>query len=148
MSSLKRLLRISAAGRVGGVCVGIAEYLETDVVLVRLAWVVLSIVPGAFIGGALAYLAAWILLPDSPMPATSGDGRRHVRRSATNRKIAGVCGGLAEYFNVDPTVVRLVWVIFTIVPGAIVFGVLAYLVAWFITPEDPVPGVVSAPSAA
>ena len=71
MSAPKRLLRRSAAGRIGGVCAGIAEYLDTDVALVRLAWVVLSIVPGAFIGGALVYLVAWILIPDSPEPAAT-----------------------------------------------------------------------------
>ena len=148
MSAPKRLLRRSAAGRMGGVCAGIAEYLDTDVVLVRLAWVVLSIVPGAFIGGALVYLAAWILIPDSPDPVAADAGARRLHRSVSDRKIAGVCGGLAEYFGVDPTVVRLVWAIATIVPGAIVFGILAYLVAWFIMPESPVAGVVPTPSAA
>jgi len=148
MSAPKRLLRRSAAGRIGGVCAGIAEYLDTDVALVRLAWVVLSIVPGAFIGGALVYLAAWLLIPDSPEPVTTDGRARRLHRSVSDRKIAGVCGGLAEYFAVDPTLVRLVWAIATIVPGAIVFGILAYLVAWFIMPESPVPGVVTTTSAA
>ena len=148
MSAPKRLLRRSAAGRIGGVCAGIAEYLDTDVALVRLAWVVLSIVPGAFIGGALVYLVAWILIPDSPEPAATDASARRLHRSVSDRKIAGVCGGLAEYFAVDPTLVRLVWAIATIVPGAIVFGILGYLVAWFIMPESPVPGVVTTTSAA
>jgi phage shock protein PspC (stress-responsive transcriptional regulator) len=148
MSSPKRLVRISAAGRLGGVCAGLAEYLDTDVVLVRLVWVVLSIVPGALIGGALAYLAAWVLIPDSPLPAAARGERRQLKRSTTDRKIAGVCGGLADYFGVDSTVVRLAWVIGTIVPGAIVFGIVAYLVAWFITPEESATGIVTTPSAA
>jgi phage shock protein PspC (stress-responsive transcriptional regulator) len=130
------------------VCAGIAEYLDADVALVRLAWVVLSIIPGAFIGGALVYLAAWILVPDSPEPMTTDADTRRLHRSVSDRKIAGVCGGLAEYFGVDPTLVRLVWVIGTIVPGAIVFGILAYLVAWFIMPERPVPGVVTTTTSA
>lgn len=148
MTAPKRLLRRSVAGRVGGVCAGIAEYFDTDVTLVRLAWVVLSIVPGAFIGGALAYLAAWILVPDSPQPVTTDANAHRLHRSISDRKIAGVCGGLAEYFGVDPTVVRLIWAIGAIVPGAIVFGILAYLVAWFITPEGPAVAVVSTPSQA
>jgi phage shock protein PspC (stress-responsive transcriptional regulator) len=45
-----------------------------------------------------------------------------------------VCGGLGEYFGVDPTLVRVVAVILAIYPGAVVLGVLAYLVAWFIIP--------------
>ena len=148
MSAPKRLLRKSADGRIGGVCAGIAEYLDTDVALVRLAWVVLSIVPGVFIGGALAYLAAWVLVPDSPGRVATDATARRLHRSISDRKIAGVCGGLAEYFGVDPTLVRLLWAIATIVPGAVVFGILAYLVAWFIMPEKPVPGVATTTSAA
>ena len=52
-----------------------------------------------------------------------------LRRSSTNRKLAGVCGGLGEYFGVDPTLVRLAWVILVFCFGT---GILAYLVALFI----------------
>ena len=55
--------------------------------------------------------------------------------SATNSKIAGVCGCIAEYLDVDPTVVRLIWLVLSIVPGGIVGGVVAYLVAWIIIPK-------------
>jgi phage shock protein C len=55
--------------------------------------------------------------------------------SATDSKIAGVCGGIAEYLDVDPTVVRLIWLVLSIVPGGIVGGVVAYLVAWIIMPK-------------
>lgn len=48
--------------------------------------------------------------------------------------IAGVCGGLGEYMDVDPTLIRLIWVTLTIFTG-IVFGVLIYLFAWIIIPE-------------
>jgi phage shock protein C len=133
---MNRLFRVPAEGRVAGVCAGIAQYLGVDVTLVRLAWIVLSIVPGALIGGALAYLAAWLLMPVSWEPL-SPPARPRLTRSATDRKIAGVCGGLAEYFAVDPTAVRVAVVILSIYPGAIVFGVMAYLIAWLITPSGP-----------
>lgn len=55
-------------------------------------------------------------------------------RSGKNRILAGVCGGIAEYFDIDPAVVRLVVVLFTLAGGA---GVVAYIVAWIIIPEDP-----------
>ena len=55
-------------------------------------------------------------------------------RSKKNRIIAGVCGGLGEYFKIDPTVVRLLWVLFSLSGGA---GVLAYIIAWIIIPEEP-----------
>lgn len=55
-------------------------------------------------------------------------------RSKTNRIIAGVCGGLGEYFNIDPTIVRLIWILFSLAAGA---GVLVYIIAWLIVPEQP-----------
>ncbi len=54
-------------------------------------------------------------------------------RSRNNRMIFGVCGGLGEYFDIDPTLVRLVWLLFAFW-GA---GILAYLIAWIIIPEEP-----------
>ncbi|MFH1126795.1 MAG: PspC domain-containing protein [archaeon] len=54
-------------------------------------------------------------------------------RSRKNRMIAGVCGGIAEYFDIDPTLVRLAWILVTFAGGA---GLLAYLIAWIIVPEE------------
>ena len=62
----KRLTRSSTDYKLGGVCGGVAEYLDTDPTLVRLIAVVLAIVPGCFLGGVLAYLAAWFIVPKSP----------------------------------------------------------------------------------
>jgi len=53
-------------------------------------------------------------------------------RSKTNRIIAGVCGGLGEYFNIDPTIVRLIWILFSLALGA---GIITYIIAWLIIPE-------------
>ena len=55
-------------------------------------------------------------------------------RSAYDKKIAGVCGGIAEYFNIDSTIVRLILVAFCLMGGA---GVLLYIIAWIIMPERP-----------
>lgn len=57
---------------------------------------------------------------------------KKLRKSSVNKKLCGVCGGIAEYFNMDPTVVRLLWVLFSIAGGA---GVLAYIIAAIIMPE-------------
>jgi phage shock protein C len=46
--------------------------------------------------------------------------------SDSDKKIAGVCGGIAEYLDVDPTIVRLIWVALSVVPGGFVGGALAY----------------------
>ena len=48
------------------------------------------------------------------------------------RKLCGVCGGIAEYFNIDPTVVRLLWLLLVLFAGT---GILAYIVAAIIMPE-------------
>lgn len=52
-------------------------------------------------------------------------------RSQTDKMIAGVCGGIAEYFGIDSTLVRLGWVLFTFAGGS---GILAYIIAWIIMP--------------
>lgn len=133
----QRLERIPTQGKLAGVCAGIAVYLQTDVVLVRAVWILLSLVPGALIGGVLAYAAAWLLMPVSDAVAVPALAKR-VARPHWDRKIAGVCAGLARYFDLDVTVVRLLWVVLSIYPGAIILGVIAYAIAWFIIPSDPV----------
>lgn len=60
---------------------------------------------------------------------------RRLVRSKRDRKIAGVCGGLAEYLHVDPTAVRLGWVLLTLFPGTLPIGLIGYLLAWLIMPE-------------
>lgn len=54
--------------------------------------------------------------------------------SETDKKIAGVCGGIAEYFGIDSTLVRLAWVLASIFLTAFIGGVIAYLIAWAIIP--------------
>jgi phage shock protein PspC (stress-responsive transcriptional regulator) len=54
-------------------------------------------------------------------------------RSTTDRKIAGVCAGLGEYFKVDPTLVRLIFVVLALAGGP---GVLLYIILWMVMPED------------
>src|SRR5690348_14291831 len=61
--------------------------------------------------------------------------RKQLLRSRTNSKIAGVCGGIAEYFDIDPTLVRLMWAIFSIIPGCLGGGIIAYLALWIIVPK-------------
>ncbi len=55
--------------------------------------------------------------------------------SETDKKVGGVCGGIAEYFNIDSTVVRLVWLFALIMGGT---GFLAYLIAWIVIPRRTV----------
>jgi phage shock protein C len=60
---------------------------------------------------------------------------RRLYRSRTNKVIAGVCGGLAEYFNVDPVIIRIIAFIL-LLPGGLP-GLLPYLVLWLVVPLKP-----------
>ena len=55
-------------------------------------------------------------------------------KSKTDKKLCGVCGGLAEYLNVDPTVIRLIWVFAALFAGC---GLLAYIIAALVIPQQP-----------
>ena len=55
-------------------------------------------------------------------------------RSQSDRMIAGVCAGLAEYFAIDPTLMRLGFALLTVFGGS---GLLAYIIMWFVVPEEP-----------
>ena len=59
---------------------------------------------------------------------------RRLYRSRSNRMLAGVCGGLANYFNIDPTIVRVLFVLLAL-PGGVP-GTLVYLLLWVLIPEE------------
>ena len=59
---------------------------------------------------------------------------RRLYKSNANKMVAGVCGGIAEYFGIDPTLVRLGWVLFCALGGS---GILAYIIAAIVIPGKP-----------
>jgi len=59
---------------------------------------------------------------------------RKLYRSKTNRQLAGVCGGLAEYFNLDATLIRVLFVVLAVLGGS---GVVLYAALWIIVPREP-----------
>ena len=62
------------------------------------------------------------------------DQTRKLYRSSTDRKLAGVCGGLAQYLNVDATLIRVLFIVLTVLGGA---GILIYVAMWVIVPQEP-----------
>lgn len=60
--------------------------------------------------------------------------KKRLYKSNTDKKLDGVCAGIAEYFGVDPTVIRLAWVLFTCLGGS---GILAYIICMIVFPEKP-----------
>ena len=61
--------------------------------------------------------------------------QKKLYRSTTDKKIGGVCGGIAEYFNIDSTLIRLAFVALILFVGG---GLLAYIICWLVIPENPV----------
>lgn len=57
---------------------------------------------------------------------------KRLTRSRANRGIAGVCGGIAEYYGWDPTIVRVAWIVLTLLGGS---GILLYLIFWLVMPD-------------
>ncbi|TAL86218.1 MAG: PspC domain-containing protein [Rhodanobacter sp.] len=59
---------------------------------------------------------------------------KRLYRSRQDRALAGVCGGIATYFGWDPTLVRVGWILLTLMGGS---GILLYLIMWVVMPEAP-----------
>lgn len=81
-----------------------------------------------------------------PQPSAEGESEpeeaasekppvRRLYRSLRNRKIAGICGGLGDYLNVDPTLIRVLWILLILYGGA---GILFYLILWVVVPQEPI----------
>ncbi len=64
----------------------------------------------------------------------NGNGTKALMRNQKGRMLAGVCAGFADYFDVDVTLVRVIWAVLSIITGGA--GVLAYLAAWVIIPAE------------
>lgn len=59
---------------------------------------------------------------------------KRLYRSRYEKKLGGVCAGLARYFEIDVSLVRLIWILLAVFYGS---GILAYLLAWIVIPEEP-----------
>ncbi len=83
-------------------------------------------------------------------PSAAPRQQKRLMRSSTDCKLGGVCGGIAEYLDVDSTIVRLIWVVLILFPFPLIPAVLGYFVAWLVIPQapPPIPVEVSAQPAA
>lgn len=138
----RRLYRSTTNKSIAGVLGGFAEYLDIDPALLRVVYVLVTFFTG-ILPGALAYLVAWMVMSEAPVGEAQyrveqpAPRNKRLMRSWRDRKWAGVCGGLGEYLDVDPTVIRIIWVVLSIVPGSIIGGLIVYLIAWMVMPEAP-----------
>lgn len=130
----KRLYRDTKKGILGGVASGVAHYLNIDALWIRLLFLALLI--NIFFYGLSAamfigYILLWIAVPPNDK-LVENENIKKLYRNPDSRVLGGVGSGLAAYFGIDTTVVRLLFVISIFVGGS---GLLAYIILWIITPE-------------
>lgn len=97
----------------------------------KLFWLIIIVIFNVL--GALLYYIFSKVRGESIMKTKTLKGKK-LLRSRKNRIIAGICGGIGEYLGIDPTVIRLLWVLFTVFSMG--SGILAYIIAWIIIPEE------------
>jgi phage shock protein PspC (stress-responsive transcriptional regulator) len=131
---LKKLHRSVEERKIAGVCAGLGEYFELDPVFFRLFFL-FSILFGGL--GALAYVMLWILVPSREGAQPAGATGERLRLSATERMIGGVCGGLGEFFELDPVLFRAAFLVLAVIGG---LGILLYLVLWLLIPGSAAEG--------
>lgn len=128
-SGRKKLYRDYNRKIVGGVCAGIAHYFNIDSIWIRLIFLAILFASWGTI--LLVYLIMWIVLPKST--ELSEDKKlKKMYRDSDSKVIAGVSSGIANYFGVEVTVIRVLFVLITIAFGT---GILAYIILWIILPE-------------
>lgn len=129
---MQKLYRSRTDRIVAGICGGLGNYLQLDASLIRFVLLLILIFTGVF-PLLIAYLIAALIIPLEPagMPIPI---HRRLLRSTKHKMIAGICGGIAEAINTDPTLVRLVAVFLCFLTGVIPL-LLAYLAAWIIVPK-------------
>lgn len=133
MNENKRFTRSQLNRQVGGVSAGIANYFNIDPLFVRLVFIALTVLGGH---GIILYLVLWVFLPeaDSSEDIDTSSNILRLYRSRTDRQISGVVGGIAEYFDVDASLLRIAFVLMSIIGG---FGLTLYIALWLIMPEAP-----------
>ena len=138
-SSAKRLYRDENNKFIGGVCSGLANYFNIDIVIVRIIFIILFFSFGV---GLIPYIILWIAVPSSATKEI-GSLRKKLYRDSDDKLVAGVCSGLAHYFGIPVWIPRLVFSLsfltFTfrwynlmnITPGLSVI----YIILWLVMPE-------------
>ena len=116
---------------IAGICGGLGNYLQIDSTVIRLMFIFFWLSTG-ILPLTLAYFIAIIIIPIEPL-GTKACPHRRFFRSRDNKMIAGICGGIAETWDIDPTVVRLITVLVCFLTG-ILPGIVIYFIGWAIIP--------------
>ena len=122
----KRVYRNSSDKVIAGVASGLANYFGLDPIIFRLIFIA-SLFTGF---GFIAYLIFWIGIPENESGRINENKRLY--RDGDNKILGGVAFGLANYFGVDPAIIRILFIVSLFIGG---FGLLAYLILWISIPE-------------
>ncbi|MCA9407417.1 MAG: PspC domain-containing protein [Candidatus Omnitrophica bacterium] len=127
---MKKLYRLQEDKKIAGVCAGLGAHFDMDPVLFRIIFIVLFMASGI---GILIYLVMWVLVPlQKEVLVKTVNGRKKLYLSVSNKKIAGVCGGLGEFFAVDSVFFRVGFVVLFLAAG---IGLALYIMMWMIIPK-------------
>ena len=145
----KRLYRDSSDKFIGGVCSGLANYMNIDPAIVRILFAIITF--GGFGLGVLLYIVMWIVLPPKDLDVYGG---KRLFRNPDVKVIGGVAGGLSAYFDIDAWKIRLIFLapmILSAIFGTFLDGpgfewdvlsgsltgtfILAYIILWAVLPE-------------
>jgi phage shock protein PspC (stress-responsive transcriptional regulator) len=148
-AGFKRLYRDENDKILGGVCAGLANYFGIDVLIVRIIFVVLAI---SFGFGLIPYIILWIAVPSTATKIIGGT-RKRLFRDPDDKKIAGVCSGIGNYFGINPWIPRVLFLLpfltfvfhwshwgFMEFPNFLRLGfspgaLIIYIILWLVIPE-------------
>lgn len=131
---MKKLFRDRWDKKIGGVCGGLGHFLGLDPTILRLLMVVICIFTGV-LPLLVLYIIAWMLIPLGPPTYIQFECKR-LYRSVRNRKIGGICGGIAESLKMDATLIRIVMLFAMVLTGFFPL-IIAYIIGILIIPEKP-----------
>lgn len=125
----RKLYRDEKRKILGGIGAGLGHYFNIDPVWPRLILALLAF--GTYGVGVMLYIMLWIFLPVSDILEDEPSVRKMYRSSA-NKVLGGVAAGVAAFFGTDATVIRVLFIVFSIFGGA---GILVYIILWISLPE-------------
>ena len=131
---MKKVFKDRWNKKIGGVCGGLGHYFNIDPTIIRLLAVFLCVLTGV-LPVLVVYILAWIVMPEGPAAYIEITTKK-LYRSRRDRKVAGICGGLAEFLGVDSTLVRIAFLVVLFVT-AIVPVIVSYIIGSLIIPEKP-----------
>lgn len=132
---MNKLYRSRSDRVLAGICGGLGSYFEIDSTIIRLVFSFLWIITGIF-PLTIGYLLGILIIPLELIDQKT-TYHRFFYRSQQNKMFAGICGAIAESWDIDPTIIRFVAVILALLTG-IVPGILIYCFGWILIPQKTI----------